>query len=62
MGCGLFDVIEHIEDDLKFLNQLYAKLESCSKVFIKVPDMKMLWSEIDEFAGLFRRHNNNDIE
>lgn len=60
-GCGLFDVIEHIEDDLKFLNQLYDKLEPGSKVFINVPAMKILWSETDEFAGHFRRYDLHDI-
>ncbi len=61
-ACGLFDVIEHIEDDIKFLNQLYEKLSSNSKVFINVPAMKILWSETDEFAGHFRRYNMNDIK
>jgi SAM-dependent methyltransferase len=61
-NCGLFDVIEHIEDDTKFLNELYEKLNPGSKVFINVPAMKSLWSETDEVVGHYRRYNENDIE
>ena len=61
-NCGLFDVIEHIEDDIKFLNQLYDKLNKDTRVFINVPALKVLWSETDELAGHFRRYNLSDLK
>ncbi len=60
-AIGLFDVIEHIEDDLAFLNNLYNKIQNGSLIFINVPGMKHLFSETDEFAGHFRRYNYGDI-
>jgi SAM-dependent methyltransferase len=61
-NCGLFDVVEHIEDDTKFLNELYQKLNSGTKVFINVPAIKALWSETDEVSGHYRRYDKIDIE
>ena len=59
---GLFDVIEHIEDDIKFLNELYERLNVNSYVLINVPALKCLWSDVDQFAGHFRRYNKSDIK
>jgi len=61
-AVGLFDVIEHIEDDVKFLNDLYDKLNENAYVIINVPALKCLWSDIDQFAGHFRRYNKTDIK
>jgi SAM-dependent methyltransferase len=61
-NCGLFDVVEHIEDDIKFLNQLYNKLNNDTRVFINVPALKGLWSETDEIAGHYRRYNLSDLK
>ncbi len=61
-GCGLFDVVEHIEDDVLFLNELYDKVPTGTKVFINVPAMKMLWSQADEIAGHYRRYNKKEVE
>jgi SAM-dependent methyltransferase len=61
-AVGLFDVIEHIEDDIKFLNELYDKLDENSYVLINVPAMKILWSDVDILAGHFRRYNLKDIQ
>ena len=59
---GLFDVIEHIEDDVKFLNELYQKLNSDSNVLINVPALNFLWSDTDTHSGHFRRYNMRDIK
>lgn len=61
-AIGLFDVIEHIEDDELFLNNLYSKIPDETLVFINVPGMKHLFSETDNFAGHFRRYNTKDIK
>ena len=62
MAIGLFDVIEHIEDDEDFLNTLYDKLPNEAMIFINVPAMKHLYSETDDFAGHFRRYNMKDLQ
>ena len=61
-AIGLFDVIEHIEDDEDFLNTLYEKVPNEAMIFINVPAMKHLYSETDEFAGHFRRYNKKDLQ
>ncbi len=61
-AVGLFDVIEHIEDDVKFLNQLKLQLPSKSIIYITVPAHKYLWSDIDNNGGHFRRYNLEMIE
>jgi hypothetical protein len=59
--CGLFDVIEHIEDDIIFLNDLYNKLPTKSRVFINVPAKSNLWSQTDVYAGHYRRYDEFDL-
>ena len=61
-ACGLFDVIEHVEDDIRFLNDLYSRIEKGTTLFINVPALKHLWSETDDYAGHFRRYNLKDIK
>lgn len=61
-AIGLFDVIEHIEDDIKFLNEIYEKVSVGTFIFVNVPAMMHLFSETDEFAGHFRRYNKKDIK
>ncbi len=61
-NCGLFDVIEHIEDDLNFLNELYSKVKIGTKIFISVPANNYLWSETDEVSGHYRRYEKSDLD
>lgn len=58
---GLFDVIEHIEDDIKFLNKLYEKIPTYSKVLITVPALMRLFSQVDTYSGHFRRYEKKDL-
>lgn len=60
--CGLFDVVEHIEDDITFLNELYDKTEKNTHLIINVPALKFLWSDVDTYSGHFRRYNKKDIK
>jgi SAM-dependent methyltransferase len=59
--CGLFDVIEHIEDDIKFLNELYERLLPNSHVIVNVPSLHWLWSDTDVHSGHFRRYSKKDL-
>ncbi len=61
-NVGIFDVLEHIEDDLGFLDQLNNALSSKGRLFITVPAFKFLWSKDDIYAGHFRRYTKKSIE
>lgn len=61
-AVGLFDVVEHIEEDSIFLNQIYKLIEPGGFIFITVPAFKFLWSNDDSYAGHFRRYTISDLE
>ena len=57
----LMDVIEHIEEDILFLNLVREKTFTTSetKWFITVPAYQNLFCTHDTFLGHFRRYNND---
>jgi hypothetical protein len=55
-SAGLFDVVEHIEDDVEFLKTLSVYLKKEAKLYITVPSFNWLWSNEDKFAGHYRRY------
>ena len=55
-AVGLFDVIEHIADDLSFLKSIRALMRPGGRVYVTVPAYAGLWSEEDDAAGHFRRY------
>lgn len=55
-SAGLFDVLEHIENDLMFLKNIHEYLLPGGHVFISVPAYKILWSHEDEIAGHYKRY------
>ncbi|MFY8186827.1 MAG: class I SAM-dependent methyltransferase [Flavobacterium sp.] len=61
-NIGLFDVVEHIEDDLNFLKNVNNFLKPGGFVFITVPAFNILWSKEDEDAGHYRRYTINTIK
>lgn len=60
-GVGLFDVLEHIEDDLSFLLNLHNLLSDDGKIYLTVPAYNLLWSNEDVNAGHFRRYNRKSL-
>lgn len=60
-AVGLFDVIEHIEDDLDFLRSIRSLMINGGRLYATVPAYNLLWSKEDEFAGHFRRYTKNTI-
>jgi SAM-dependent methyltransferase len=56
-AAGLFDVLEHIEDDEGALASLYQAIEPGGMLYIAVPARNALWSAEDEFAGHYRRYS-----
>jgi SAM-dependent methyltransferase len=59
--AGLFDVIEHIEDDVGFLRDVAAILRPGGMVAITVPAFQTLYSPDDAAAGHFRRHTRGTV-
>lgn len=55
-AIGLFDVLEHIEDEVNFLLSLRKMLVKTGKIYITVPAHLILWSATDFHAGHFRRY------
>lgn len=58
----LLDVLEHIEDDVGFLELLRQKLVPGGKILLTVPAFRILWSSEDEAAGHFRRYSLRQVE
>ena len=55
-AAGLFDVLEHIEDDASFLKTLSGLLIQGGRLYLTVPAYQVLWSVVDEHAGHYRRY------
>ena len=55
-AIGIFDVLEHIEDDVQFLKKIQKSLATGGKLYITVPAYNWLWSDEDNIAGHFRRY------
>ena len=60
-AVGLFDVVEHIEDDLSFLKEIHSLMVPGGRLYATVPAYNFLWSQEDVFAGHFRRHTKGTI-
>lgn len=60
-AVGLFDVIEHIEDDLDFLKTLNKLLVDGGRLYVTVPSYSFLWSNEDKEAGHYRRYTIREI-
>ncbi len=60
-SIGIFDVLEHIEDDMSFLHTLRDSLVSKGRLYLTVPAFKGLWSSEDIIAGHYRRYTLKEI-
>ncbi|MFT5130553.1 MAG: SAM-dependent methyltransferase [Rhodothermales bacterium] len=60
-AIGLFDVLEHIEDDLGFLKMLHASLKPGGHLYLAVPAGQTLWSIDDTLAGHYRRYSRKTL-
>lgn len=58
---GIFDVLEHIEDDTTVLAQIGRALVP-GGVLITVPQHQWLWSPVDEAACHVRRYSASELE
>ena len=55
-AAGLFDVIEHVENDRAFLLDVRELLSPGGRLYLSVPCHSWLWSGADAQAGHYRRH------
>lgn len=59
---GAFDVIEHIDDDSRVLQQMHRALLPGGGIIITVPQHSWLWSSQDEAAHHERRYSSLDLQ
>lgn len=59
---GIFDVLEHIEDDEIVLAQIEKALVAGGGLLITVPQHRWLWSTVDEAACHVRRYTAEELE
>lgn len=55
-AVGMFDVLEHIEDDLGYLRALRSLMVPGGRLYLTVPAYPWLWSADDVRAGHHRRY------
>jgi len=58
---GIFDVLEHIEEDEDVLRQLYRALKPGGTLLLIVPQHQWLWSNIDDHVCHVRRYKAKDL-
>lgn len=58
---GMFDVLEHIEDDLQTIASIHSSLATGGILLITVPQHSWLWSESDVVANHVRRYKRSDL-
>lgn len=55
------NVLEHIEDDQKALQQLYQKLKAGGILALYLPAFQCLYSDFDAAIGHYRRYEKRDL-
>lgn len=58
---GAFDVLEHIEEDGRVLQQIHDALRPSGFLLLTVPQHRWLWSSIDEYACHVRRYTATEL-
>jgi SAM-dependent methyltransferase len=60
-SVGLFDVLEHIQDHRRFLQEVHDLARPDSRLYLTVPAYRFLWSAEDNEAGHFRRYTRRSL-
>ena len=60
-AAGLFDVLEHIEDDVAALRRVHTLLRPGGRLVLTVPAYPLLYSADDAVAGHFRRYTRTTL-
>lgn len=61
VACA-FDVIEHVEDDAKAMQELQRVVKKDGLIFITVPAFRFLWSRHDVLNHHYRRYTKNSLD
>ena len=61
-AVGLFDVLEHIEDDTKMLGEIFSAIIPGGRIYLTVPAHPSLWSAVDNYSGHFRRYTRHTLQ
>jgi SAM-dependent methyltransferase len=61
-SIGLFDVLEHIENEIAFLSSVFGKLKTGGRLYITVPAYNFLFSEEDVHDKHFRRYTLKELK
>lgn len=59
--AGMFDVIEHIDDDIDSVKEAVRVTKKGGLIAVTVPARKELWSRVDEISYHKRRYAKEDI-
>ena len=60
-ACGLFDVLEHVEDDVGALRRVRDILPEQGMLYLSVPAHQALYSAFDRGVGHFRRYSRSTL-
>jgi SAM-dependent methyltransferase len=60
-NVGMFDVLEHIDDDANFLRRLRRLMPAGGRFYCAVPAYSWLWSVEDTAAGHVRRYRLGEL-
>jgi len=58
---GIFDVLEHIDNDVKALGEINQALKPGGKLLLTVPSHKYMWSYFDVQSHHKRRYNKKEL-
>lgn len=59
---GIFDVLEHVEQDERALQSLSDVLKPGGRLVLTVPAYQWLWSRHDEYLHHFRRYSKRSLK
>ena len=55
------DVVEHFQDDARFVEKMKSCLRPGGKLIVKVPAQTRLYGDMDRASGHFRRYDDADL-
>lgn len=61
-GVGVFDVLEHVENDMELLHRAFNLLDGGGYLFLTVPAKTCLWNKLDILSGHVRRYEIEDLK